>query len=39
LGWKTWPAPGRNFITGTLWLVALSVIAGLTLWALLAPEA
>jgi quinol-cytochrome oxidoreductase complex cytochrome b subunit len=39
LGWRTWPAPGRNVITGTLWLVALSVIAGLTLWALLAPEA
>jgi quinol-cytochrome oxidoreductase complex cytochrome b subunit len=39
LGWRTWPAPGRNVITGTLWLVGLSILAGLTLWALLAPEA
>jgi quinol-cytochrome oxidoreductase complex cytochrome b subunit len=39
LGWKTWPAPGRNVITGTLWLVGLGILAGLTLWALLAPEA
>jgi quinol-cytochrome oxidoreductase complex cytochrome b subunit len=39
LGWKTWPAPGRNVITGTLWLAALAVIAGLTIWALLVPEA
>ena len=39
LGWRTWPAPGRNVITGTLWLAALGVLAGLTLWALLAPGA
>jgi quinol-cytochrome oxidoreductase complex cytochrome b subunit len=39
IGWRTWPAPGRNLITGTLWLVGLAAIAGLTLWALLAPEA
>ena len=38
IGWRTWPAPGRNVITGTLWLVGLAAIAGLTLWALLAPE-
>lgn len=39
MGWRTWPAPGRNVITGTLWIAGLAVIAGLTLWALLAPEA
>jgi ubiquinol-cytochrome c reductase cytochrome b subunit len=39
LGWQAWPAPGRNVITGTLWLVALATIAGLTIWALLVPEA
>jgi len=39
LGWTAWPAPGRNVITGTLWIAVLAVMAGLTLWALLAPEA
>lgn len=39
MGWKTWPVPGHNVITGTLWIGALAVIAGLTLWALLTPGA
>jgi len=38
IGWTTWPAPGRNVITGTLWLAGLAALAGLTLWALLTPE-
>lgn len=39
IGWRSWPVPGRNVITGTLWLAGLSVIAALTLWALFGPEA
>ena len=39
MGWRSWPAPGRNIITGVFWLAGLSVIAGLTLWALLEPGA
>jgi hypothetical protein len=37
LGWKSWPVPGRNFITGTGWVVFLAGIALLTLWALAGP--
>jgi quinol-cytochrome oxidoreductase complex cytochrome b subunit len=38
LGWKTWPVPGRNAITGTLWIASLSFILLLELWALAGPE-
>jgi quinol-cytochrome oxidoreductase complex cytochrome b subunit len=38
LGWKTWPVPGRNIITGTLWILGLAVVAILTVWALLGPN-
>jgi quinol-cytochrome oxidoreductase complex cytochrome b subunit len=34
LGWKSWPVPGRNIITGTGWVLFLALIALLTLWAL-----
>jgi quinol-cytochrome oxidoreductase complex cytochrome b subunit len=37
LGWKRWPVPGRNIITGTIWVVGLALVAWLTLWALLGP--
>jgi quinol-cytochrome oxidoreductase complex cytochrome b subunit len=37
LGWKRWPVPGRNIITGTIWIIALGFIALLTLWALAGP--
>jgi quinol-cytochrome oxidoreductase complex cytochrome b subunit len=37
LGWKRWPVPGRNIITGTVFVLALAFIAWLTLWALLGP--
>jgi quinol-cytochrome oxidoreductase complex cytochrome b subunit len=37
LGWKQWPAPGKNIITGTIWVVGLAFVAWLTLWALLGP--
>jgi quinol-cytochrome oxidoreductase complex cytochrome b subunit len=37
LGWKTWPVPGRNIYTGTLWVLFLLWILGLTLWALAGP--
>ena len=34
LGWKTWPVPGRNVITGTGWVLFLGFIVLLTFWAL-----
>jgi len=37
LGWKNWPVPGRNVITGTGWVLFLAFIALLTLWALAGP--
>ena len=37
LGWKRWPVPGRNAITGTVFVVALVIIALLELWALAGP--
>ena len=39
LGWRSWPVPGRNAITGTLWLAGLGAVGLLTLWALLGPGA
>jgi len=39
IGWRSWPAPGRNIITGTLWVAGLAVITALTLWTLLGPGA
>jgi len=38
LGWRSWPVPKRNLITGTLWIAGLSIIGLLTLWAVLAPQ-
>lgn len=38
LGWKTWPVPGRNIITGTIWIASLAFIALLELWALAGPD-
>jgi quinol-cytochrome oxidoreductase complex cytochrome b subunit len=37
MNWKSWPVPGRNIITGTIWVIALAFIALLTLWALAGP--
>ena len=37
LGWKRWPVPGRNIITGTVFVLGLGFVAWLTLWALLGP--
>ena len=34
LGWKTWPKPGRNWITGTIWVATFAFIGFLTFWAL-----
>src|SRR5437588_2386644 len=34
LGWRTWPVPGRNILTGTGWVLFLAFIAFLTFWAL-----
>jgi quinol-cytochrome oxidoreductase complex cytochrome b subunit len=39
MGWKSWPVPGRNIITGTGWVIFLAIIALLTLWALAGPQA
>jgi quinol-cytochrome oxidoreductase complex cytochrome b subunit len=38
LGWKRWPVPGRNVITGTAWVIFLGIIALLTAWALAGPQ-
>jgi len=39
LGWKSWPVPGRNIITGTGWILFLFVfLLGLTLWSLAGPQ-
>jgi quinol-cytochrome oxidoreductase complex cytochrome b subunit len=38
LGWKSWPVPGRNWITGTGWCLFLASVAILTLWALAGPK-
>ncbi len=38
LGWRSWPAPKRNVITGTIWIAGLVILAALTLWSALAPE-
>ena len=38
LGWRSWPVPKRNVITGTIWMAGLSIIGLLTLWASLAPQ-
>ncbi len=37
LGWTHWPVPGRNIITGTIFVLALAYIAFLTFWALAGP--
>ena len=34
LSWATWPVPGRNVITGTLWILFWGFIVMLTFWAL-----
>ena len=38
LGWRMWPPPKRNVITGTIWVAGLTVVAVLTLWAAFAPQ-
>lgn len=38
LGWKRWPVPGRNIITGSVFVGALVIIALLELWALAGPD-
>jgi len=38
LGWKKWPVPGRNIITGSIFVGALVIVALLELWALAGPQ-
>lgn len=38
LGWRSWPVPRRNVITGTIWIAGLSLIGLLTLWSAFSPE-
>ena len=38
LGWRSWPVPRRNPLTGAIWIAALGIIALLTLWAVLWPQ-
>ena len=37
LGWKRWPVPGRNVMSGTGFVVFLLIIAVLEVWALAGP--
>lgn len=38
LGWRSWPAPKRNVITGTIWIASLVIVAALTLWSAFSPQ-
>lgn len=38
LGWKSWPAPRRNAITGTIWIGGLAIVTLLTLWSAIVPQ-
>jgi quinol-cytochrome oxidoreductase complex cytochrome b subunit len=38
LHWETWPVPGRNVITGSIFVGGLAIVALLTLWALAGPQ-
>jgi quinol-cytochrome oxidoreductase complex cytochrome b subunit len=38
LHWKTWPVPGRNIYTGTIFVIGLAIVALLQLWALAGPH-
>ena len=38
MGWARWPVPGHNVITGTLWILFIAWILGLTFWALAGPQ-
>ncbi len=37
LGWKRWPVPGRNIVSGTGFVIFLVIIALLEVWALAGP--
>jgi quinol-cytochrome oxidoreductase complex cytochrome b subunit len=37
LHWKSWPVPGRNIYTGTVFVLGLAMVALLELWALAGP--
>jgi quinol-cytochrome oxidoreductase complex cytochrome b subunit len=37
LGWRSWPTPRHNPITGALWVVGFVVVVALTLWGLARP--
>ena len=38
LGWRSWPAPKRNVIAGTIWIAGLAIVGALTLWSAYAPQ-
>ena len=38
LGWERWPVPGRNIITGTVFVLGLLYVAFLEFWALAGPQ-
>jgi quinol-cytochrome oxidoreductase complex cytochrome b subunit len=37
LGWRSWPTPRHNPITGALWVAGFVVVVALTLWGLAGP--
>ena len=38
LGWRSWPVPKRNLISGTIWMAGLAIVGLLTLWAAFWPQ-
>jgi quinol-cytochrome oxidoreductase complex cytochrome b subunit len=38
LGWRSWPVPKHNTVTGTIWIAGLVVVGLLTLWSAFAPQ-
>ena len=38
LGWRSWPVPKRNRVSGTIWVAGLAIIGVLTVWAAFAPD-
>jgi len=38
MGWRSWPVPKRNVVTGPIWIVGLTIIGLLTLWSAFSPD-
>ena len=38
MGWRSWPVPKRNVVTGPIWIAGLTIIGLLTLWSAFSPD-